>query len=151
MLDSFREAVRRVESGERDLIKEINEFYLRNSPVHRYIGLELLDIKRGYAKFKFRYKREITRIGGMIHGGIIASVIDQVGGIASMTAHESPNQVTMELKINFLRPLTKDNEPYIAEAEVLRSGSRTIVTIVKIYDVENKISAVGLGTWFRLD
>lgn len=143
--------INRIENGERELLKQINSFYMENSPVHRWIGLEILEIKIGYVKMKFRYKKELTRIGGLIHGGVIMTAIDQAGGIAAYSVNEYPHQVTMELKINFLAPLHKDNEPYIVTAEVIRSGRRTIVVEIKVLDKDNKVSAVALGTWFKLN
>ena len=143
--------INRIERGERELLNEINRFYMENSPVHRWIGLEIQEIKIGYVKMRFRYKDELTRIGGLIHGGVIMTAIDQAGGIAAYSVNEYPQQVTMELKINFLAPLNKDNEPYTVVAEVVRSGKRTTVVEIKILDREEKIAAVAIGTWFKLE
>jgi acyl-CoA thioesterase len=143
--------VDRIEKGERELINELNKFYMKNSPIHRFIGLEIVDIGKGYVKMIFRYRQELTRIGGMIHGGVIATVIDQAGGIASYTENEKSHQVTLELKINFLRPLHGENDPYTVEANVLRSGRRTIVTEVKIMDKDEKLAAIAIGTWYKIN
>jgi len=143
--------VDKIERGERQLINELNKSYMTKSPIHRLIKLEVLDIGKGHIKMRFRYRPELTRIGGMIHGGIIATVIDQAGGIASYTMNEKPQQVTLELKINFLRPLHRDNEPYVVEAEVLRSGKKTIVTEVQVKDVNEDLAAIAIGTWYKID
>ena len=150
MRNPLAEIIEKIESGERELIEKINQYYLENSPVHRYIGLEIIDIKPGYVKMRFRYKKELTRIGGIIHGGVIVTSIDQAGGIAAYSVNEYLHQVTMELKVNFLKPLDKENEPYTVEAYVVRNGRRTIVTEVKVFDKKGDIAAIGLGTWFKL-
>lgn len=142
---SISEILREFAERGEDVIALLNEFMSR-SPLYRFIGLKILELKEGYVKASFPYKEELCRIGGLIHGGIIMTVIDYVAGLAVMTVNKGVNQATLELKVNFLKPLVKG--PFIAIGQVIKVGKRTIVAEGKIYDGDNELGAVGLGTWY---
>ena len=116
----------------------------------RFVGTRFTKIDKGYAELIFKYREDLARSGGIIHGGAIMGVLDEVSGIAAATVNPGDEQVTMELKINFLRPLSRDNSPYKAVGRVVRAGRTTIVVEGRIYDKEGNICAVSLGTWYIL-
>ena len=60
-----------------------------------------------------------------MHGGIISFALDTVGGLACMANNPGVDQVTIELTVNFLKPLKK--EPFRAIGRELRSGRTTAV------------------------
>jgi acyl-CoA thioesterase len=138
----------------REIVKEgggteiIQKAIWERSPIYRLLEMKIVSIREKYAEIIFPYKEMFSRIGGILHGGIIMTVLDQVGGLAALTVNDGTNQVTMELKVNFMKPLSIDNQPYRAIGEVIRSGRTTIVCISKIYDVKHDVCAVGLGTWY---
>ncbi len=140
--------IREIVSGKIDAKDILHEAFREKSPVYRLFNMRLLMIREGYAEIEFPYKEELSRIGGMLHGGAIMTVIDQVCGLAAMTVNKGVNQVTMELKINFLKPLTKETQPYTAVGEVIRAGRTTIVCEGKVFNAKGDVCAVGIGTWY---
>jgi uncharacterized protein (TIGR00369 family) len=76
------------------------------------------------------------------------TAIDFAGGFAALSVNDGIDQVTQELKINFLEPIYKG--PFRTIGRVLRKGKHTIVVEIKVYDSENKLGAVAIGTWFML-
>jgi len=125
------------------LLKEISSY-------SRFVGTRFTKIEKGYAELVFEYKPDLARSGGILHGGAIMGVLDEVSGIAAATVNPGDEQVTMELKINFMRPLSKENSPYKAVGKVLRSGKTTIIVQGMIYDKDGNPCAVSLGTWYIL-
>ncbi|BDB99937.1 esterase [Saccharolobus caldissimus] len=125
-----------------DLQKLLEE----NDPVFKYIGAEVLEIKEGYAKIQIPYKSELCRRGNVLNGGIIMTSMDFAGGLATMTVNDGLDQVTQELKVNFLEPMYKG--PFIVEGKVVRKGKTTVVVEITFKDVEGRIGAIGLGTWY---
>lgn len=117
-------------------------------PVFNYLGMEIVEIKEGYAKLQFPYKPELCRSGGVINGGILMTSMDFAGGIAVLTVNDGIDQVTQDLKVNFLEPMYKG--PFTVEARVIRKGGRTAVVEITVKDSEGKIGAIGLGTWYLI-
>ena len=56
--------------------------------------------------------------------------------------------VTVELKVNFLAPVTRGE--LIAEAHIARKGETLAVGEAKVTDGEGTLVAVALGTWMIL-
>ncbi|ARM76738.1 PaaI family thioesterase [Acidianus manzaensis] len=115
-------------------------------PVFSLLGAKIIELKEGYAKIAIEYKSELTRRGGVLNGGIIMTTMDFAGGLATLTVNDGIDQVTQELKTNFLEPMSKG--PFYCEGRVVRKGRTTVVVEIKFFDSENKLGAIGLGTWY---
>jgi uncharacterized protein (TIGR00369 family) len=129
-------------------LEQINEMIKIFDPVFAYLGARIVNIKQGEAEIEFPFKEMLQRRGGFLNGGIIMTAIDFAGGFAALSVNDGIDQVTQELKINFLEPMYKG--PFRAIGKVLRKGRNTIVVEVRVYDAENKLGAIAIGTWFIL-
>ncbi|SEQ95789.1 PaaI family thioesterase [Natrinema salaciae] len=86
-----------------------------------------------------------------LHGGVAATLIDTVGGIALRTAMDDPFGVriaTINLNVNYLRPATSD---LVATADVVRVGGSVGVSEITVEsttpDGETKAVATGQGAY----
>ena len=79
---------------------------------------------------------------GALQGGLIATLIDIVAGRLAMARVKPGESVaTSDLTIHYLAPIV--DGPARAQAKVLRSGSRTVVLAVEVYDVAtDRLAAV---------
>jgi len=125
-----------------DLQKLLEE----NDQVFKYIGAEVLEVKEGYAKIQIPYKSELCRRGNVLNGGIIMTSMDLAGGLAVGSMNEGNEQFTQELKVNFLEPMQKG--PFKVEAKVVRKGRNSVVVLIEFKDAEERIGAIGIGTWY---
>ena len=119
-------------------------------PLHQFYGVKLLDIKDGFAKMLFPFREEMigNPRGPYLHGGIIATALDSVGGAAGMTTLVSfeDSISTIDIRVDFLRPgKAKD---FIVEAEITRSGNRILVTHMWAYhDTKDYMIAEGKAVY----
>ncbi|MDG6898230.1 MAG: PaaI family thioesterase [Nitrososphaerota archaeon] len=116
------------------------------SELFRIVGYRVEKIEEGRAELSFPFSRAIARRGGMVHGGVVMYTLDNAAGIAVMTVNGGTDQVTLELKVNFLEPLRKG--PFRAVGKVLRAGGNTVVAEGEVSDAEGLVCARGLGTWY---
>ena len=81
---------------------------------------------------------------GQFHGGPIAALIDTAGcfGLIMVQGHGVP---TVNFRTDYLRPAI--NTSLRAEAQVRRVGRMVGVVDVDVYDDNNKLVAVGRGTF----
>jgi uncharacterized protein (TIGR00369 family) len=142
MVDDLVKKGVRLEEAVDEALKKFNLLYSA-------IEMKLSELGNGKAVAYISFLKRFMNPNGTMHGGIIASVIDQVGALASWSSHWGENQVTLELKINYLRPFTEEESPFRAVGEVIKSGKNTIVTEIKVYGKSGNILAIGLGTWFK--
>lgn len=92
------------------------------TPWFAAIGGELLTAGGGKAKARVSWREDL--IGdpksGVIHGGVITTLLDQLGGAAVMSALATPLPIaTLDLRIDYLKPAAK-GIAIVAEAECLR-------------------------------
>ncbi|MGQ3412466.1 PaaI family thioesterase [Natrinema sp. LN54] len=86
-----------------------------------------------------------------LHGGVAATLVDTVGGLALRTAMDDPfasRIATINLNVNYLRPATSD---LVATADVIRVGGSVGVSEITVEstapDGETKPVAIGQGAY----
>lgn len=91
-------------------------------PVGRLIGFEAIEAADGRAVVTLTAGSQHTNPMGTLHGGILCDIADAAMGIAfASTLATNKSFTTIELKINFFRPVWK--AILKAEGKVVRRGS----------------------------
>ena len=85
---------------------------------------------------------------GMVHGGIIAMLLDEVMAKVSRFAQDSA--VTGELTVKYLKPVPVDKDIVVEGWEVERSG-RNIFREGEIRDASGVVLAKGRGHFIAID
>lgn len=86
-----------------------------------FLGLELLDVRRGYGRMRLRYRPEINQPLGVVHGGAIAGLIDTVVVPAiGSTYPDNGGLVTIDMQIQYTSALR--GQDAIAEGWVVKAG-----------------------------
>src|SRR5271154_24215 len=91
-------------------------------PIGQLLGFVLKSIESGRAVFEMEVDERHHNPLGTLHGGIYCDLADAAMGYAyAATLGEGETFTTVELKINFFRPVRKGK--LSAEARVVRAGS----------------------------
>ncbi len=94
------------------------------APIAKLIGFKLASVERGEAVIELQAGDNHANPMGTLHGGILCDIADAAMGIAfASTLEEDESFTTLELKINYLRPVWKDK--LRATAKVVKRG-RTV-------------------------
>ena len=88
---------------------------------------------------------------GTVHGGIAATLLDSAMGCAvqSMLPHGG-GYTTLELKVNYLRPMTSKTGTVYAEGKIIHVGGRTATAEARLMDASGKLYAHGTTTCILL-
>jgi len=93
-------------------------------PVARLIGFDLVSVEPGKSVIEFQATEAHQNPMGTLHGGILCDIADAAMGIAyASNLNEGESFTTLELKINFLKPVW--NARLLATALVVKQG-RTV-------------------------
>jgi uncharacterized protein (TIGR00369 family) len=77
-------------------------------PIARLIGFSLAAIEPGEAIIEFEAGERHANPMGTLHGGVLCDIADAAMGLAfAATLDEGESFTTLELKINFLKPIWK--------------------------------------------
>ena len=117
----------------------------KDVPVAHLIGFEAQDIADGRATVALAAGPQHANPMGTLHGGVLCDIADAAMGMAfasTLAAEES--FTTIELKINFFRPVWKAQLK--AEGTVIRRGSTIGYMECTITDEENRLIAKAAST-----
>jgi len=116
------------------------------APYWELLGMELVDVGRGWAKVRLEYSDNLLQPFGVVHGGAIFSVADSSVAMALLGLIKH-NEVftTVEMKINYLRPFTEGE--ILSEARIIYKGSRIALGDVEVRDTKGELIAKAVSTY----
>ena len=115
-------------------------------PFWSLIGMELVDIKKGWAKTKIPYSQKLINANGVAHGGVIFSAADSAVGLALLGLVDRDDLITtIEMKINYLKSFNRGE--IMAEAKIIFKGSQIAVGEVDVRDSDGNLVAKATSTY----
>ena len=126
-----------------------------NVPFQKHLGMKLdrIDGEVIYASIENHAALMGNEFAGMLHGGVIASVIDAVGGfVAAQAAKVKLEQqgealdrlqrmATIDLRVDYLSP--GRGTSFVVSGRPLKVGSRSISTRMEMHNDEGVLIAAG--------
>ena len=91
-------------------------------PHFRVLGLEMVDYTAGSATLRCPYRPELVGdpATGVIHGGVVTTLLDSVCGLACFLGLDEPQAIaTLDLRIDYLKPALA-GRPLLGFAELYR-------------------------------
>ncbi|MBC7819955.1 MAG: PaaI family thioesterase [Planctomycetaceae bacterium] len=108
---------------------------------------EPVSFKKGHATWRLTVAEQHLRTHGILHGGVVATLLDTAMGRAVSTlCREDQSAVTAQLNVNFLRP-SWSGETLTITGEVQHSGRQTAVARGEIRTSAGVLVATGSGTF----
>jgi len=118
-------------------------------PVAGLIGFHLVEVEPGRAVFEMEAGPQHANPMGTLHGGILCDIADAAMGIAyASTLEEGETFTTLELKINFLKPVWKAR--LRAEGHVVKRGKTVGLVECDVVDETGSLVARASSTCLTL-
>jgi len=119
------------------------------APIGRLLGLKLTDVSIGRATIEFEATESHANPIGTLHGGVLCDIADAAMGFAYYTTLAADESfTTLELKINFLRPVSKAT--LRAKAKVVRAGRFVGFVECDVVDEQERLIARASSTCMTL-
>lgn len=119
-------------------------------PLARLIGMRMTDIRPNVAVIEVDVRDDLLQPGGILHGGVTATLIDTAMAFAVRTyLTDTEPTATIDLTIHYLRPIA--NGKAICTARVVRPGKRIFTVSAEVHNEDGKLIATGLSTYTRLE
>lgn len=111
-------------------------------PIASLLNFELVELSEGRAIFAVEPKEYHYNPIGVVHGGLAATLLDSAMGCAvHSTLPAGAGYTTLEIKVNFVRPITADTGRVRAEAKLIHLGGRTATAEGRVIDEAGKLYA----------
>ncbi|EDP98016.1 hotdog fold thioesterase [Kordia algicida OT-1] len=117
-------------------------------PIHKHFGLKVDTVEKDFIRVRVPFRKDL--VGDIRtnhwHGGIIATILDSVGGAIGIANFNSAEDKlsTIDLRVDYLR--FADGKDLIFEGKLVRMGNRIMVTKMKAFQ-EDVLVAEGKGVY----
>ncbi len=134
---------------------------LQGCPFHKLLGIQILSLNADDVCVRIDMKDELigNQIKGILHGGVISSLLDIAGGIIATVGviEKMSNRPieegiqrylkmgTIDLRVDYLKP--GYGKYFLAKGTILRTGESIAVTRMELHNDENQLIAVGTGCY----
>jgi uncharacterized protein (TIGR00369 family) len=142
----------------------VREIFSGKIPFIKVLGLKVESISYERVRVSFQMRDELmgNYKRGMLHGGVISSVIDAVGGLAALMGAQEKMRgktlatrleklergSTIDLRVDFLRPGI--GKWFVATAYALKTGNKIVVTRIELNNDQNDLIAIGTCSYFMV-
>lgn len=116
-------------------------------PIGETLGFHLSEAERGRVGLVGSPDERSYNLIGTVHGGWSAAILDSALALATLsTLAADQGFTTIDIRINYLRPLTRESGPVRAEGRVLQAGRKLCYAEATLTDAHGKLAAHATGS-----
>jgi uncharacterized protein (TIGR00369 family) len=114
------------------------------------IGARIAEVERGRVVVELDANASHRHEGGVVQGGVITQIADAAMGMSLMTVQDDGlANITVELKINFLRPVVEGRVR--AVGRVVEMGDALLFSEADVLDAQDRLVARASSTCIAVE
>ena len=130
-----------------EFLKALQSGELPAPPFAELLGVWITEVSEGRVVFALEPAEYHYNPLGTVHGGVMATLLDSAMGCAVQSMLPAgTSYTTLELKVNYLRPLTTKTGTVYCEGKVIHVGGRIATAESRLTDGEGRLYAHGTTT-----
>lgn len=107
-------------------------------PIAQLLGFNMVELDKGMAVFEMETSERLYNPMGTLHGGILCDISDAAMGCAfATTLEENESYTTIDIKLNFLKPVWKTN--LRAVGKLIKRGNTIGLLECHVYDEKESL------------
>ncbi|GAA3216832.1 PaaI family thioesterase [Actinocorallia longicatena] len=111
------------------------------------LGMRAESLEPGKVVFSLEPRPDFSNPLGTVHGGVLSTLLDSAMACAvHASLPAGAGYTTLELKVNFIRPVPISGGLLTCEGTVVHGGRRVATTEGRIVDANGKLVAHGTST-----
>ncbi len=120
---------------------------LPGPPIMATLGIGITEVEEGRVVFTVEPAEYHYNPIGVVHGGVASTLCDSAMGCAvHSTLPAGVSYTTLELKVSFVRAMTRDTGRVLCEGRTLHVGGRVATAEARITDAAGKLYAHATST-----
>jgi len=130
-----------------EYMRRVAQGDIEGAPMVHLLGMRMTEVDEGRIVITAELRPEHENGLGIAHGGFAATLLDTALSCAVNTVMPAGRVfTTLEMKINFIRAITRSAGPLSCIGTVVHAGSRTATAEGRIVDANGKLYAHGTVT-----
>lgn len=131
-----------------EIMRGIRDGTLPAPPIARLMDFHVAVAEPGSIVMEIEPHELLENPAGLIHGGVAATLLDTAMGATVHTLLPADKvSVTLDIKVTYLKPLTKSSGRLRASARVLNMGGRTAYVEGELRDAAGTLAAHAVGNF----
>jgi uncharacterized protein (TIGR00369 family) len=129
------------------LLEGLRDGRFPSPPMCRILRGDVVEVEYGRIVFEGEPSEDFFNTMGYVHGGFAATMLDScLGSAVHTTVPAGQGYTTIEVKVNFVRPLTDRTGRVRAEGKVVAAGNRIATAEGRLTDGAGELLAHGTTT-----
>jgi len=125
-----------------ETMQAIRDGLLPPAPIGRLLQMEFVEVTEGRVEFRCTLDESVYNPIGVVHGGVVCTLLDSVAGCAVHTTLPRGTAYTsIELKVNYLRAVLATSGPLTAVGTVVKPGRRVAFAEGEVRDAQGRTVA----------
>jgi uncharacterized protein (TIGR00369 family) len=125
-----------------EAMRAIRDGVLPPPPIAMLVRMSVLDLEGGRVEFGCELDESVYNPIGVVHGGLVSTLLDTVVGCAvHTTLPQGVGYTSIELKVSYLRPVHATSGPLRAVGRVVKPGSRVAFAEGEVRDAAGRAVA----------
>ena len=121
-------------------------------PISQLIQMDLVEAEPGRVVFTCTPDESAYNPIGAVHGGLVCTLLDSVAGCAlHTTLPQGKGYTSVEIKVNYLKPVRASSGTLTAVGTVVKAGSRVGFTEGVVTDASGAVVATATSTLLVFD
>jgi uncharacterized protein (TIGR00369 family) len=130
-----------------DYLRAVRDGRIQAPPIAKLVGYQIVDIDIGRAVFKLKPAEYHYNPFATVHGGMASTILDTAMTAAVLsTLPAARGCSTLEIKVNFIRPITASTGELHCRAKTIHVGSRIATAEGKLEDNRGKLYGHAVST-----
>jgi uncharacterized protein (TIGR00369 family) len=121
------------------------------APIHLLLGFRIVEAGEGTGTLALPAHEWLCNAQARVYGGVTAYLAhDAMAGAVQSTLPKATSYATLDLTVNFVRPVPADGRELHARARVFHRGRTFAVAGAEVRNAEGKTLATASGSWMIL-
>ncbi len=130
-----------------ELLQAVIRGELPPPPIGSTLAYRITDVSPGHATFEIEPDIIHTNPGGVIHGGVLATVLDTAAGAAVQTTLDiGEGLLTTDLHVKYLNPVLMTTGTLRCEGTIINPGKRTMLAEARLTGKDDRLYAHATAT-----
>jgi uncharacterized protein (TIGR00369 family) len=125
-----------------ETLEAIRDGVLPPAPIAALVQMDVVAVEEGRVEFGCTVDESVYNPIGVVHGGLVCTLLDTVAGCAvHSTLPQGVGYTSIELKVTYLRPVTRDSGRLTAVGTVVKPGRRVAFAEGQVLDEAGRVVA----------
>jgi uncharacterized protein (TIGR00369 family) len=125
-----------------EFMQAILEGRIPPAPMAQLLGMRPIQVETGLVRFDCTPDESVYNPIGIVHGGLVCTMLDSVAGCAvHTTLGAGTGYTSIDITLNYLRAVTVGSGTLVATGRVTKPGRRVALASAEVHDGAGKLVA----------